>query len=72
MTSQNLPTALKRSRDRDIDLLSEYVQNIERSAPNHACIPSTVTSSMDGTKMKKTMKAVNTTESRLPWLKEPD
>jgi hypothetical protein len=63
MTSQKLgfpPTAVKRSRDDKVDWLSKYVQNIERSAPNHAWIANTVT--MDGKKVKKAMKAVNTTD----------
>ena len=62
MTSQKLrfpSTAVKRSRDDKVDWLSEYVQNFERSHPNHAWIANTVT--MDG-KVKKTMKAVNTTD----------
>ena len=62
MTSQKLrfpSTAVKRSRDDKVDWLSEYVQNIERSAPNHAWIANTV--NMDG-KVKKAMKAVNTTD----------
>ena len=62
MTSQKLrfpSTAVKRSRDDKVDWLSEYVQNFERSHPNHAWIANTVT--MDG-KVKKAMKAVNTTD----------
>ena len=63
MTSQKLrfpPTTVKRSRDDKVDWLSEYVQNIERSAPNHAWIANTV--NMDGKKVKKAMKAVNATD----------
>lgn len=63
MISQKLrfpPTTVKRSRDDKVDWLSEYVQNIERSAPNHAWIANTV--NMDGKKVKKAMKAVNTAD----------
>ena len=63
MISQKLrfpPTTVKRSRDDKVDWLSEYVQNIERSAPNHAWIANTV--NMDGKKVKKAMKAVNATD----------
>jgi hypothetical protein len=63
MTSQSLrfpSAAVKQSRDDKADRLSEYVQNIERSAPNHAWIANTV--NMDGKKVKKVKKAVNTTD----------
>jgi len=63
MTSQKLrfpSTTVKRSRDDKVDWLSEYVQNIERSTPNHAWIANTV--NMDSKKVKKAMKAVNTTD----------
>jgi hypothetical protein len=63
MTSQKLrfpSTTVKRSRDDKVIWLSEYVQNIERSDPNHAWIANTV--NMDDKKVKKAMKAVNTTD----------
>ena len=63
MTSRKLRfpyTAVKRSRDDKVDWLTEYVQNIERSAPDHAWIANTV--NMDGKKVRKAMKSVNATD----------
>jgi hypothetical protein len=75
MTSENLPSALKRSRDRDIDWLSE--QNSCKTSSDQLRImrglrAQLLVAWMLTSKMKKTMKAVNATEFRLPWLKEPD
>ena len=53
-------TAGTRSRDDKVDWLSEYVQNFERSAPNHVWIANKV--DMNGKKVKKAMKADNTTD----------
>jgi hypothetical protein len=74
MTSQNLPSALKRSRDRDIDWLSECVQNSSSDQLRimRGLRAQLLVAWMLPFKMKKTMKAVNATEFRLPWLKEPD